>query len=512
LDRTDLPRYADYVVVGAGPAGCAAASELARSGSASVLVLEAGPDYGPYDPDVWPADLLAAGDLAESHPWEYDSGPTYPDRVVPFERACVIGGCSSHNGCAAIWGHRADYDGWAAMGNPGWSTDELIPLFHYANEAMRVSIPGPAQITPFHQYMLESAAAAGIPMVADLNDLDEPVGMAPSPANIWQGVRWNGAFAFLDPIRGQANLQIAGDSLVDSIEIKNGRAQSVRVVRDGTAHTIQAGTIVVTSGAYNSPTLLMRSGIGPADHLVSMGIGLNVDLPGVGRNLHDHPAVYVTYAGSDTLKQQLSDWSAVNWMPEEQTIAKLRSRHCTEAFDLHIYPVSEAYAGGDGPWSVTIPVSCMTPKSRGTLLLKSREPGAAPIIDHNYLGDPESHDRNVLVDGVRIARDLTRHASQTGILGPELEPGPAMSAEAELASWVDANVRHYFHPAGSCKMGPASDSTSVVDSKGAVHGVPGLYIADCSIMPQVPRANTNIPAVVVGMRIGRWLAESWTHQ
>ena len=259
MERAELPRYADFVVVGAGPAGCAAASELARSGAASVLVLEAGPDFGPFDPDVWPADLLAAGDLAESHPWGYDSGPTYTDRVVPFERACVIGGCSSHNGCAAIWGHRADYDGWVAMGNPGWSTDELIPLFHSANEAMRVSIPGPAQITPFHKYMLESAAAAGIPMVVDLNNLDEPVGMAPSPANIWQGVRWNAAFAFLDPIRGQPNLQIAGDSLVDSIEIRNGRARSVRVLRDNTAHTIQAGTIVVSSGAYNSPTVLMRS-------------------------------------------------------------------------------------------------------------------------------------------------------------------------------------------------------------------------------------------------------------
>ena len=246
-------------------------------------------------PNVWPADLLEAGDLAESHAWGYDSGSTYADRIVPFERACVIGGCSSHNGCAAIWGHRADYDGWANLGNPGWSTDELLPLFQQANEAMRVVIPGPAQITPFHQLMLESAAAAGIPIVADLNNLDEPVGMAPSPANIWNGVRWNAAFAFLDPLRGQPNLQICGDALVDAVEIKNGRVNAVRVVHDGKMQTVQAGTVIVSSGAYNSPAVLMRSGIGAADHLVSLRISAAVDLPGVGKNLHDHPAVYVTF-------------------------------------------------------------------------------------------------------------------------------------------------------------------------------------------------------------------------
>ena len=213
-----LPAHAEYVVVGAGPAGSAAAATLVESG-ASVLVLEAGPDYGPHDSGRWPSELLEAFDLAETHAWGYGSESTYPDRVVEFARARVIGGCSAHNGCAAIWGHRLDYDGWAAMGNPGWSTDELLPFFRLANERMRVSIPTPAQITPFHELMLESAAAAGIPIVEDLNDFDEPVGMAPSPANIHDGIRWNGAFAFLDPIRGRQNLTIVGDALVDRLVI-----------------------------------------------------------------------------------------------------------------------------------------------------------------------------------------------------------------------------------------------------------------------------------------------------
>lgn len=501
-----LPRYADYVIVGAGPGGCAAAAELARSGSASVLVLEAGPDYGPFDSGRWPDDLLEAFDLAETHGWGYDSESSYGDRVISFSRAKVVGGCSSHNGCAAIWGHRLDYDGWAALGLDGWSTDSVLPFFRAANEAMRVGIPGPAHVTPFHQLMLESAAAAGIPLVADLNDLDEPIGIAPSPANIRNGIRWNAAFAFLDPIRDQPNVTIVGDALVDTVRVENGRATGVRVIHGGSADTIEAGTVVLAGGTYNSPTVLMRSGIGPADNLGALGITVAADLPGVGRNLHDHPAVYLVHAGSEALKEQMADWAGSNFLPEEQTIAKLRSRYCTEAFDLHIYPESGPYAEGRTTWDFTLPVACMTPEARGSLRLRSTDPPAAPVIDHNYLGDPDGHDRAVLVDGIGIAREIARHANQYGLLGEELEPGPALASDDALAEWVSDNVHHYFHAAGTCRMGPEHDSLAVTNERGAVRGVRGLYVADCSVMPKVPRANTNIPAVVVGMRIGRWLA------
>jgi choline dehydrogenase-like flavoprotein len=507
-----LPQYADFVIVGAGPGGCAAAAELARSGAASVLVLEAGPDYGRFDSGRWPSDLLEAFDLAETHGWDYDSESTYGNRIVGFSRAKVIGGCSSHNGCAAIWGHRLDYDGWAEMGIDGWSTDELLPFFHAANEAMRVTIPGPAHITPFHQLMLESAAAAGIPLVADLNDLDEPIGMAPSPANIWNGTRWNAAFAFLDPIRERVNVTVAGDVLVDTVQIENGRATGVRVVHDGASRALEAGTVVLAGGTYNSPTILMRSGIGPEDNLRALGIDVVLDLPGVGRNLHDHPAVYVTHAGSEALKEQMAAWAESNFLPEEQTIAKLRSRYCTEGFDLHIYPESGPYAEGRTTWDFTIPVACMTPQARGSLRLRSTDPTASPLIDHNYLGDPDGHDRAVLVDGIGIAREIARHANQYGLLGEELEPGPSIAGDKAVTEWVSDNVHHYFHAAGTCAIGPARNALAVTNARGAVHGVSGLYVADCSAMPRVPRANTNIPAVVVGMRIGRWLAGSTSPQ
>src|ERR1700688_203418 len=199
--RTDtpLPKFADTVVIGGGTAGAAIAGLLAEDSAQPVLLLEVGPDYGPFAAGRWPAELINAGAIQTTHDWGYHSGELYAPRVITYERARVIGGCSSHNGCAAIWGSSVDYDGWAALGNPGWSTDELRPLFQAASERLRVRIPAPTEITPFQRIAMDAAADAGIPRVADLNNLDENIGRAPSPANIVNGVRFNTAFAYLDP-------------------------------------------------------------------------------------------------------------------------------------------------------------------------------------------------------------------------------------------------------------------------------------------------------------------------
>ena len=474
-----------------------------------MLLLEAGPDYGPFDSELprWPRELLDAGSIPLTHDWGYRSGKD-ASRVITYERARVIGGCSSHNGCAAIWGSRVDYDGWAALGNPGWSTEELRPLFHAASERLRVRIPASDEIAPFQRIAMDAAAAAGIPRVADLNNLDENMGMAPSPANIVKGVRFNTAFAYLDPVRERSNLTIVGNSPCDRLEIKSGRVNAVVVAgRDGPMR-VKAGRVIVAGGTYGSPAILMRSGIGDPADLRLLGITPAHDLGGVGRNLHDHPRVTLSYAGTRELEEMMAAFAREHWMPEEQTIAKARSSRCREAFDLHIYPVGGRDRRTAGGWNWTLEVACLTPRSRGALRLASGDCAAAPIIDHRYLSDPEDEDLRVLADGVALAREMAATPTMSRLAGSKISPGGSVGARSEIEAFVRANCLHYFHPVGTCRMGPASDPSAVVDGQGKIHGLDNIYISDASIMPVIPRANTNLPALVIGERIARWMIEA----
>jgi choline dehydrogenase len=502
-----LPRFADTIVIGGGTAGAAIAGLLAEHSEESVLLIEAGPDYGSFGAGRWPAELTDAGAIPMTHGWGYHSGEQYKPRVIGFERARVIGGCSSHNGCAAIWGSRLDYDEWAALNNPGWSTDELRPLFRAASERLRVRIPEPVEITPFQRAALDAAAEAGIPLVADLNNLDENLGMAPSPANIVKGVRWNTAFAYLDPVRERANLTIVGDSPCDRLEINSGRATAVIVAgREGPVR-VEAGRVIVAAGTYGSPAILLRSGVGDPSELRTAGVAPTLDLAGVGRNLHDHPRISISYAGTRELEEMMRSFARDHWMPEEQTIAKAQSSRCTRGFDLHIYPVGGPDRRSRTGWGWTLEVACMTPRSRGALRIASSDSAVPPIIDHRYLSDPEDEDLRVLADGVELARKIGRNRALSGLVGTEISPGSGVASRTEIEAFVRANCLNYCHPVGTCRMGPASDRSAVVDSRGRIHGLDNAYVADASIMPVIPRANTNIPALVVGERVARWLLD-----
>jgi choline dehydrogenase len=505
LTRAQM-KGADTLVIGGGTAGAAVAGLLAEHSEQSVLLLEAGPDYGAFNSELsrWPRELLDAGAIPLTHDWGYRSGKD-ASRVITYERARVIGGCSSHNGCAAIWGSSVDYDGWAALGNPGWSTAELRPLFHAASERLRVRIPELDEIAPFQRIAMDAAAAAGIPRVADLNNLDENLGMAPSPANIVDGVRFNTAFAYLDPVRVRSNLTIVGDSTCDHLEIKSGRVSAVILAGRETPTRVEVGRVIVAAGTYGSPAILLRSGIGDPAELRAVGIMPAHDLAGVGRNLHDHPRVTLSYAGTSGLEEMMAAFARDHWMPEEQTIAKARSSRCTEAFDLHIYPVGGRDRRTSAGWSWTLEAACLTPRSRGRLTLASADCAAAPIIDHRYLSDPEDEDLRVLADGVALAREIAADPALSRLAGSEISPGSRVAARGEIEAFVKANCLHYFHPVGTCKMGPASDSSAVVDARGKIHGLDNIYISDASIMPVIPRANTNLPALVIGERIARWL-------
>ncbi len=503
-----IPREADTVVIGGGTAGAVVAGLLTEGSDERVLVLEAGPDYGPVGSGAWPPDLLDARALGYTHDWRYGSGDTYEGRVVSFERAKVIGGCSAHNGCAAIWGSRLDYDGWAAMGLGGWSTDELTPLFRMAAERLRVRRYGSDEITPFQQACLDAAPGAGIPLTDDLNDLDEDQGMAPSPVNIANGIRWNTAFAYLNPVRERANLTIAGECSVDRLVIENGRATGVRFTGSDGAATVHAGRFVVAGGAYGSPAVLLRSGIGDPDELREVGVEPVLALPGVGRNLHDHPSVRLIFAGTPKLEATMRAFAAERWTPEEQTIAKFRSRHYPDAepgFDLHLYPVGGPDSETASGWHWCFPVACMTPKSRGAVTLRSADPLQEPRIDHRYISDREGHDRRILAEGLRVAREMAAQPGLSDLLGEEVAPGSSLRNDAELERWIDGAIEHYYHPVGTCAMGTDPDAGAVTDARGRVHGLDNVFVADCSIMPVIPRANTNVPAVVVGERIAAQL-------
>lgn len=502
---SSLPPFVDTLILGGGTSGAVVAARIAEATGESVLVAEAGPDYGALSDGRWPADLVDASALAATHDWGYSSANTYADRSVPFQRARVIGGCSSHNGCAAIWGHRLDYDAWAAAGNEGWSTDDLLPYFIEASARMRVHHPLNREATPFQQACLDAASMFGVPRASNLNDLDDPVGMALSPVNIVNGLRWNSAFAYLDPLRDRPNLTVVGNHLADRLLIEGTTVVGARLIGPSGPVEIRATRTIVSGGAYGSPAILLRSGIGNPAELTPIGVTPTHALAGVGKNLHDHPSVSLEFAGTDALRALMIDHRASNWSPEEQAIAKLRSSRCDDgAFDLHLYPVGGPHAPAQHGWRFAFPVACMTPKSRGKVRLTGTNPEAVLAIDHRYLGDVDGHDAAVLVDGFEIAKGITRQGPLAGLLGEELAPFAGVG-KTELEARVRSEVEHYYHPVGTCKMGPASDPGAVVDNSGAIHGLAGVYVADCSIMPVVPRANTNIPAIVVGERIASFL-------
>jgi choline dehydrogenase len=476
----------DVLILGGGTSGSALAGLLVERGDATVLVAEAGPDPGPRDGGGWPPDLVHAGALGLTHDWGYASGPEIPGRTVPFERARVLGGCSAHNGCAAIWGHRLDYDAWAAAGCDGWSTDEVLPFLRAATERLRVHPQGPEVLTPLQGAAREALIAAGVPATDDLNDLTEDVGVAGSPVNIVDGVRFNAAFAYLDPVRGRPGLEIRGDTLADRLLVRGGRVVGARLIGPDGPYDQPAGRTVVCGGAYGSPAILQRSGIGDPDVLRRAGVEPVHDLEGVGANLHDHPAAVLGFRPAPELVAAMAAFAETRWCPEEQVIAKARSGSCREAFDLHVYPVH-----GPGAERVDLPVACMTPRSRGAVAIRSADPEAAPAIDHRYLSDPEGADAAVLRDGLALVRE----AAATPALAPLL--GDLVDGDEPL----DRIVRHYYHPVGTCRMGRAGDPGAVVGPDGAVHGLDGAFVCDCSIMPVVPRANTNVPAVMVAERL-----------
>jgi choline dehydrogenase len=486
---SEQSKHYDFIVVGGGSAGCAAAAKLIAAGY-RVALIEAGPDYGAHDDGRWPAEILNAGALANSHDWDYKAG-----RWV-FQRARVMGGCSSHNGCIAAIGHRRDYDDWRL---PGWSTAELEPYFANVVESMRVRTYTEDEAGPFHAKCLEAARALGWREGCDLCDLDANDGFGLEAVNIVGNTRWNSAFAYLDAVRSSSRLTIVDRALVDRF-IETDTAIGLHLLRAGKAEVIHGDHLVLSAGVYGTAEILQRSGVGDPEHLRALDIAVQTESINVGNNLHDHPMVHADRAVGPQLQQWLDEATRAGFVPEEQTLGKAISSVAEDGlFDLHLFPVCANTQTSLLHGRVNVEVACVTPKSRGTLRITSADPAAMSAIDHNYLGDEAGHDLAVMLDGVALANELLDQPALGKLLGESL-------TDTSTEAGIRAHVEHYYHPVGTCAMGLTDEH--VCDARGQVRGLRRVSIADASLMPQIPRANTNLPSVMIGERIAAFLIDA----
>jgi choline dehydrogenase len=486
----------DVIVVGGGTAGCVLAARLSEARSRKVLLLEAGPDVR----SAMPPEIRSGWRWTASFDWGLSSEPDELDVVRALPRGRLLGGCSSTNATFALRGSPADYDAWAALGNAGWGFQDVLPFFRqlecdhdFGGEAWHGS-DGPLPIRRYATQALTEVAAAGLsafagagfPMVEDHNR-PWAVGAGRTPVNTnADGLRVSTALAYLPPSATRPNMTIRPDAQVAEVTIDGHRAIGVRLV-DGTS--LEAGAVILTAGAYESPALLLRSGVGPATELSSMDIWVHADLPGVGQNLIDHPGVSVDL---DYRRQVMPG-------PLFQVVATFRSagRAATDPPDLQCLVYGPYPATADGPASFSVAAALLKPRSRGTVRLRSTDPADAPRIELGYFRDADDLERAVWgYDRALEVAEQTSFATLSSGRMDDVDRTPA-----ELRDWIRRNAWTYHHPVGTCAMGPDPSAGGVVSASGEVHGIESLFVADASVMPDIPSANTHLPTVMVAERL-----------
>jgi choline dehydrogenase len=515
----------DYVIVGAGSAGCVLADRLSADGSRRVLLLE----YGGSDRSIFiqmPSALSIPMNMPKYN-WSYHTEPEphLDGRRMHTPRGKVLGGSSSINGLVYIRGNPQDFERWASEGAAGWSYSDVLPYFkraenreeggdEYRGSNGKLQTSYGRVSNPLHAAWLAAAGEAGYPLSADVNGFQQE-GFGRMDMTVGHGRRCSAANAYLRPAMNRPNLKVLTHALATRIVFEGRRARAVEYTHGGSAHRAELGAeIILSGGPINSPQLLKLSGIGPAAELRALGIDVVHDLPGVGENLQDHLEFYFQVACKEpiTLYSSINMWSraliGARWLLRKdglgatnhfETCGFIRSRPGVAYPDIqyHFLPMAVAYDGSTlaQEHGFQAHVGPMRSKSRGWIRLASANPLDKPRILFNYLSEPD--DWAEMRACVRLTREIFAQASFDRYRGREIQPGAGVQTDEQIDAFIRAKVESAYHPSCSCKMGSAQDPMAVVDPETRVHGLEALRVVDSSIMPSVTTGNLNAPTIML---------------
>ena len=534
----------DYIIVGAGTAGCVLANRLSKDPSKNVLLLEAGKKDNYFWIDIPVGYLFTIGNPRTDWCFETEPEAGLNGRSIGYARGKVIGGCSSINAMIYMRGQKSDYDHWESMGNRGWGWSDVLPIFRRSEDYQHGADDfhgsgGELRVEERRvnweilDVWRDAAEQCGIPKIDEFNRGDN-FGNAYFQMNQRTGKRWSAARAFLDAAQQRPNLTVMTEATVDSLSLSQDpdriRATGVKLLHKGQRLEIQAAKeVLLAAGAVASPQLLQLSGIGPQDELQSHSIAVRRNLDGVGKNLQDHLQIRTIYQVDNTVtlnQRARTPWGRAMMgleyflkktgpltMPPSQlgAFAKSDPSQPSANIEWHVQPLSlDKFGTPLHKYNAITPSVCnLRPSSRGTVSLKSANPHDAPAIAPNYLSTQE--DRDVAVAGLRFTRDIMAAPALAPFNPRELKPGPHITTEEELQRAAGDLGTTIFHPVGTCKMGPAHDNQAVVDDHLRVHGVAGLRVIDASIMPTITSGNTNAPTVMIAERGAEFIRKDYRH-